>query len=253
MGGALFQAPYSIPLKQAWNLWFRSHSLLDVIWWLPPGGRPAPPCTERKRTSRSGGRLSYSSLCTRCLLLWSPKARTTSKERDGGPRRVGAKKLPDSLRGENQAPGGRGSPVSRQLCHGWGDMSSVFPPNRSWIYSHSTTVWWIKKLTFVSQVPVLGIEVQQFPFLWKCLISHVYATRPYTPDPRRAWGFDLRAIKAALWGGSLCVLLLSLSCPGCRPRWGLGWSPFLGIHGIHNIQPIRFSFYISPHPQTSQS
>lgn len=78
-------------------MWF-SHSFLEVIWQLPSGDRPAPLCSERKRTQKSGpsAQIAYK--------LSPPKQGSHPKKGSDWPRRVGAKKFGDSLGGERTRP-----------------------------------------------------------------------------------------------------------------------------------------------------
>lgn len=101
-------------------------------WKLPPGGRRAPCVHKGRATGREANFLARPS--QQILKLWCTKRGPRTKERNGWPQRVAAKKLPDAPRDRDQASG-HGSLV-QETPPGTGDTSSDFHPNKSVLTQH---------------------------------------------------------------------------------------------------------------------
>lgn len=112
---------------------FRSHFLLEAVWWRPPGGRPAPLCTERR--SPGSQEAAFLALpATQSAYSFAPKARTTA-EVEWSAWKSGRKETSKCSRAQSPASGGTGSLVHRAPSRGRGH-ASCFASKQ--IHSHST-------------------------------------------------------------------------------------------------------------------
>lgn len=206
-------------------MWF-SHSLLEVIWQLPSRDRPAPLCSERKRTQKSGpsAQIAYK--------LSPPKQGSHQKKGSDWPRRVGAKKLGDSLGGERTRPLGAWAV--------WSLGSSVKGYRGHIIYFSSEKIlspFSLSNILMHRQVNVCVIGARygdcgatdplSLQLSWQPCLYH---TTPNTPGPMWSW----RNSAHSCCSGSEAVLAVDPAEPWL-------FSPSLDSVEHPGIQPAPFS------------